>query len=432
MEATLSKPEVQRSFALGVFNGALFNFAGKLIDPPLVLTWFVSQLTSSNLLVGLVAPLGQACWFFPQIFISARIQRMERKLHGYAVAGVIRLTAWMLLATAVWFVEDSLLLLIGFFVLYSVAWTAGGLAGLSFYDVVAKTIPAHRRGSLFAWRQLLGGLLGLGAGWIVNIVLNHPAFPFPRGHAFLFFLYGLTIVPAMGAFVAIREPADEEVTSSVTINEQLRKASALFRSDLIYRRYIGAQLAVWLSDIALPFYGVYAKQILGAPEGMVGVYVAIRVGAQMLSNLAWGQLSDRRGNRLVMRLLNLDNGLTALLALLLVGMVQVMDLQGPWLPYLALPLFFLNGVSLPAKTISGSNFLMELVPDADRPLYLGLSNTLMGVVVIISGLGGLVVDLLGFVGLFAVTLGLGALGYVLATRLPEPRETPPRRQSETS
>jgi MFS family permease len=154
---------------------------------------------------------------------------------------------------------------------------------------------------------------------------------------------------------------------------------------------------------------------------MVGVYVAIRVGAQMLSNLAWGQLSDRRGNRLVMRLLNLANGLTALLALLLVGMVQVMDLQGPWLPYLALPLFFLNGVSLPAKTISGSNFLLELVPDGDRQLYLGLSNTLMGVVVIVSGLGGLVVDLLGFVGLFAVTLGLGALGYVLATRLPEPR-----------
>lgn len=422
METAMPKRETRRSFALGVFNGAVFNFAKRLIDPPLVLTWFVSRLTSSNLLIGMVTPLGQACWFLPQIFVSTRIQRMERKMRGYSLAAMIRVVAWLLLAAVVWMVDTPLLLLIGFFLLYSLAWTAGGLAGLSFFDVVAKTIPARKRGSLFAWRKFLGGVLGLGAGWIVKEVLNHPFFLFPRGHAFLFFLYAVAITPAMGAFIAIREPPGESVTEAVTMGEQLRRAIELLWTDAVYRRYMAARLAVWLTDIALPFYSVYAKRALNAPGGMVGIYVATRVGAQMLFNLPWGRLSDRQGNRLVMRLLNLGNGLTMVLALALVVLMSTLQPQGDWLPYLALPLFFLNGAVLPAKVLSGSNFLLELVPAPERPLYLGLSNTLMGIVALISGLGGLLVDLLGYAGLFIVALGLSIGGYVLAAGLPEPRD----------
>jgi MFS family permease len=413
--------EVRRSFALNIFNGAIFNFAGRLIDPPLVLTWFVSQLTPSNLLVGLVAPLGQACWFLPQVFVSTYIQRVERKMPIYSLTAIIRVLAWLLLATAVWFVPNQTFVLISFFLLYGIAWSVAGLAGLSFFDVVAKTIPMRQRGSLFAWRQFLGGLLGLSAGWVVKTVLNRPTLPFPRGHAFLFLLYGVTIAPALVAFAAIREPPSKAVTEAVTLGEQLQRAQHFLQNDRVYRDYIASRLALGLADIALPFYGIYAKRVLGAAGGMVGVYLATRVVAQLLFNLPWGWLSNRKGNRLVMRLLSIGTGLTALLGIILVAVVGALQPQGAWLPYLALPLFFLNGAVLPAKVLSGSNFLLELVSDSERPLYLGLSNTLTGVVVLISGLGGLVVDLFKFTGLFILVLGLCLVAYVLATRLPEMR-----------
>lgn len=413
--------EVRRSFALGVFNGAVFNFAEALIAPPLVLTLFVSKLTSSNLLIGLVAPLGQACWFLPQIFVSARIQRMERKMPSYKLSAVIRTLAWFTLAVAVWLLDDPLTLLVGFFVLYTVARLSAGLAGLSFFDVMAKTIPARQRGSFFSWRQLLGGLLGLGAGWIVKIVLAHPALPFPHDHAFLFFLYCAVILPGLASFIMIREPPGETVADPVTLGEQLRRAGRILRGNKVYRRYLFARMSLFLAGAALPFYGIYAKNVLGAPEGMVGIYVATRIGAQMLFNLPWGRLSDRRGNQLVMRILNLGTGATLLLALILVFMMALLRLEGDWLPYLALPLFFLDGAVRPGQVLSGSNFLLELVSEAERPLYLGLSNTLMGVIVLISGLGGLVVDIWGFAGLFAASLLLCMIGYLLATGLPEPR-----------
>ncbi|MCP4539221.1 MAG: MFS transporter [Chloroflexi bacterium] len=421
-ESTIPESEVRRSFTLGIFNGAIFNLAEALIDPPLVLTWFVSQITSSNLLAGLVSPLGNAGWFLPQIFVSARIQRMERKMPSYTLTAVIRIIVWILLAVMVWTVDDPQVLLVSFFVLYSIARLTSGLAGLTFFDVVAKTIPARRRGSFFSWRQLLGGMLGLGGGWIVKTVLNHPSLPFPNGHALLFSLYCVAIVPGLLSFIMIREPPRAVTNVPVTIKDQLQRARQLLRENRVYRRHLSARTCLILAGVVLPFYGIYAKDRLGAPEGMVGVYVTTRIAAQMLFNLPWGRLSDRYGNRLAMRLLSLGSGATTLLALILIALVEFLQLQGTWLPYLALPLFFLNGAIRPAQVLSGSNFLLELVPEDERPLYMGLSNTLMGIIVLISGVGGLVVDFVGFAGLFAISLMFYLLGYVFASGLPEPRE----------
>jgi hypothetical protein len=225
----------------------------------------------------------------------------------------------------------------------------------------------------------------------------------------------------MVAFVAIREPPGKAVTGSVTLGEQLRRARHLLRDDKVYRRYVGGNLALGLTETALPFYGIYAKNVLGAAEGMVGVYLAARVVGQLLCNLPWGYLSNRKGNRIVMRLMSIGTGLTALLGIGLVATVGALQPQGAWLPFLALPLFFLNGAVLPGKILTGSNFLLELVSENDRPLYLGLSNTLTGIVVLISGLGGVVVDLFSFAGLFTIVLGLCGAAYVLATKLPETR-----------
>jgi MFS family permease len=418
----LPEREVRRSFVLGILNGTAFGFAEALIDPPVVLTWFVSQLTSSNLLIGLVAPLGNAGWFLPQIFVSTRIQRMRRTMPAYVVAAVIRTVAWLVLAAAVWMVDDPTLLLVSFFALYSIARVSSGLGGLSFFDVIAKTVPARRRGSFFAWRQLVGGVLGLGGGWIVKTILSSPALPFPDGHAFLFLIYCVGMALGMLVFALVREPPGVVSAGPVTMDDQLRRSRRLVQADPVYRRYMAARVALGLTSVALPFYGVYAKNVLGASGGMAGVYVAARIGGTLIFNLPWGRLSDRRGNQLVMRLLSLGSGATALLALGLVGLIGPVQPQGSWLPYVALPIFFLDGAVRPAHIMVGSNFLLELAPEGERSLYLGLSNTLLGVVVLISGLGGLVVDAFGFAGVFALSIGLSVVAYVFASGLPEPRE----------
>jgi MFS family permease len=190
----------------------------------------------------------------------------------------------------------------------------------------------------------------------------------------------------------------------------------------VFRRYIGTQVYLSLTSVASPFFGLYAKNVLGAPDGMVGVYVAVRAAALLIFNLPWGYVSDRKGNRLVLRLMTLGNGLAALLALIMVAAVSLLQLHGPWLPYLAIPIFLLSGAVVPAQMLVGSNFLLELVPEVERPLYMGVSNTLIGSAMVLSGLGGGLADLFGFAGVFGATVALLGLAYGLANGLPEPRQ----------
>lgn len=416
--------EIKRAFVLGVFNGGAFQFGESLIDPSVVLTWFVSRLTASNLLIGLVVPLGDAGWFLPQLLFSGRIQRMERKMPVYRLFVFVRVLTWAILAATVWLVDNPQLLLAAFFLLYAIARLASGPSGLAFFDIVAKAIPSQRRGSFFGWRQLLGGLLGLGGGWVVRTVLNCPRLSFPHGHALLFALYALALIPALAAFTLVREPpgkakAQNQVGSA---QRQLLWAVHILAENRDYRNYLLTRTVLILAGIAVPFYAVYARNVLGAAEGMAGVYVSVRLAAQLLSNLPWGRLSDRRGNLLVMKLLVLGNVLTPVLALLLMGAVALLHPRGSWLPYLALPIFLMDGLMRPAHMLVGSNFLLEMAPEGERPLYLGLSNSLLGIVILLSGLGGLIVDWAGFAGLFAISAALGTIGYLLVLRLPEPRE----------
>jgi MFS family permease len=411
----------RRNYVLGLANGALFRFGEALIDPPVVLTWFVSSLTSSNFIIGLISPLGMIGWFLPQLFVSERVQRMERKMPMYVLGGAIRTAAWLLLVVTMWLAQDPAVLLVGFFALYTIARVSSGVGGLPFFDIVAKIIPARRRGTFFGIRQLVGGVLGFGGAWIVARVLSDPALPFPRGHAVLFTVYALVTGLSVAALAATREPPGEARTEPATLGQQLRRARQLLRDDKIFRRHVAARASFGLAGIALPFYTVYAKNVLGAPEAMVGVYVAVRVGASLLFNLPWGRLSDLRGNRLVMRLLSLASGLSALLALALVVYVGLSRPREAWLPYLALPILFLEGATLPARMLVGNNFLLELVPESERPLYLGVASTLVGTILLLTLAGGLLADLMGFAGLFAVSLVLYLIAYRLATALPEPR-----------
>jgi MFS family permease len=71
--------------------------------------------------------------------------------------------------------------------------------------------------------------------------------------------------------------------------------------------------------------------------------------------------------------------------------------------------------------IGNLNFLLEIAPPDDRPLYIGFTNTIVGVALLVSSVGGLIVDLVGFTVIFSLALAFYALALTLTLRLQEPR-----------
>ena len=64
---------------------------------------------------------------------------------------------------------------------------------------------------------------------------------------------------------------------------------------------------------------------------------------------------------------------------------------------------------------------MELAAPESRTVYMGLSNTLMGVATFFPVLGGLLIGAIGYLPMFALTAAFALAGMLMTFGLPEPR-----------
>jgi len=342
----------------------------------------------------------------------------------------VRVVIWGLLTLGVFLIEieDATLLLAVFFTLLAAYSLSAGLGGICFVDVVAKIIPADRRGAFFGARRFFGGILALGGSLLVKYILDEGrGLAFPDNYAILFLISFFTLCMGLGSFILVVEPVEPVNEERVPLGRQFRRALDLPRRDKNYRRFLTMRLLLMAAEIATPFYIVYAKQTLSVTVSMVGVYLTGTTLASFASNLLWGRISDRRGNKLLIVLANSLGLFIPLTALCIVPLTDLLPGLREFAPSLFALVFVLSGVSKSARMIGNMNFLLEIVPSDDRPIYIGFTNTTMGIALLASSVGGLIVDITGFTVLFSLALAFYGVAFFLALRLQEPRAEAPQR-----
>jgi hypothetical protein len=417
------RPSNAQDFWLGVFNGVCFTLAETLTDPTLVLVAFVSRLTDSPILIGLVAPLRDAGWFLPQLWLSGYVQSLPYKLTLYRQTAVARLVAWAGLALAPFLLTSSTHLLVAFYVTFGAYALASGFAGLTFVEVVGKTIPAHRRIVFFAWRLFLGGLAALGGAAAVRWLLDEGGpLLYPYNFGALFAAGWMLAAVGLIAFGLIQEPPDPQPRSRAPFGQQLRRALEIVNADSVYRRFLLMRACLLLAGAAVPFFAVYVQNELGSPLNMVGVYLAAYTIASLSANVVFGRFAHRLGNRGIVLLA----ALAGLLMLLTVGglvlTASVWSLSGEVASQVLTVAFVWLGLRDSGLGVASQPLLLAIAPTDDRSLYLGFTHTLLGVVLLSTGLGGLIVQAVGFPVLVVLTLVVNVLGLALAYQLrPRPQ-----------
>jgi hypothetical protein len=396
---------VRRNFRLGVLNGLLVGLGEALMDPTLVLVAFVNHLSGSPLLVGLVLPLRDGSWFLPQLWVSSRLQSQPRKLPLYARMSVVRVVGLGLLCVAGLTLRDPGWLLAVFFAVFGLYALAAGLSGLPYLEVVSKTIPPRQRGLYFAWRLTLGGLMALGASVVVRWMLTQPnGLTFPRNFGVLFGMSTVALGLAMFSFQRTREPPDVETYPPVSLVSQFRRAMGLLRGDANFRRFLTMRGALIAAGSASPFFAVFAQQQLGAPTEMVGVYLAVVSGVGLVANMFFGRYSSRLGNR---RLMVVATGLGLTMAIWVLGVALLagpLGVRGTAAALCLLPVYTLLSVREAGIGVAAYSLLMELAPPAERSVYMGFSNSILGLILLSTALSGFVVQYLGFAALVVLTL----------------------------
>jgi MFS family permease len=409
-----SYPDFRRNYALGIINGVFFNTGLSFFNRTTIIPLFMASLGAPSVLIALTSLAETLGWHLPQFFASRLIVHKSQKMPLYRNAGLLRIVGLGLAVASAWLVPTAgavwgLILFTLGFGLFSLA---SGFAGLVFTEILAKTVPPSKRGSYFSWRAILSGLIGLYLGvGVIRPIFTGFAYP---DHYTISFTIGLVLIAlSFWLFGKQKEPPQTDLPEQRTFSMQFAKARAILREDVRFRRLVvfRALMMLWFSGV--PFYMLFAKERLGADTEQMGLFISWEFAGLISANLFWGFLSNRLGNRVLI--------VTACALAAVVSSVAMLFELVAMPTWLFGMIFFLSAAVDSGAGIGGINYALEIVPEAERPTYVGLMNSLLAGALVLAALAGGLRDVIGYVGLFGVTGVVSIGGLVLAVRMPEPR-----------
>lgn len=391
------------NFIVGILNGVIFTFGMAFMDPTTVLPVFIKKYTTSDTIVGLASAMHRAGWHLPQLFVAIYLERKALRLGVYLRANIMRmLLIWLfVLLLALYGQMYPTWVIASYLGLLGIASIFGGIAGLPFTDIVGKVVPRSHTGIFYAIRFFFGaGILSILAGVIVEYVLSPESnLHFPQNYVVLFSLAAGLMSLGIFATSFIREPEGKVVENTRTVRQFFSEIPVLIKRDGNFRLLLIVQVLTSGIGFSLPFYVVFAREQFHVPESMAGLFLVVQTIGFGFSNVVWGRMSSRHGNRQVISGTAVILTVIPILALIL-SFYGVGSQSLTWLFY---PIFFLIGASMAGTFIGFKSYLLDIAPEDRRPTYIGITNTIMGFAALFPAFGGIVADWVSLRGVFVVS-----------------------------
>ncbi len=393
----------RRNFTVNILDFACYSWGMSFASMVTILPLYLSHLTTSPLLIGLVPALGSVFWFLPQLFTANYVERLERKQPFILLISIHERWPYLALGLSIllWPHASPTLSIVLFFLLLSIIGRlSGGLIGTAWQDYIAKIIPLGRRGLFFGLSNSLGGVLGAGGAAFSVYLLDH--FPFPTSFAYCFLMAFAASVLSWSFLAMAKEPPRPSSKPPISQGEYFRWLPGVLRRDRNFSAYLLSQIVLVLGGMASGFFTVYAVQRFQVSDQTAGWFTTVLLGSQALSNPLLGRLGDRGGHKSVMEIAACL-GIVVLILLLAASHIG-------WF----FPLFALYGCSSSGFMLAGMSIILEFSRPEDRPTYIGLANTCAAPFWALAPLaGGWIVSTLGYRALFWVALGFSLIGWLL-------------------
>ncbi len=409
------------NFAVIVAESTFFMAGLAWVDPSAVLPLFIGRLTPSTVVIGAIAVVQQVGWKLPQVFMAAVLGHRPHKLPFLRWPVLFGRLPFLAFVVYLWVVGiGDASVVIWFLVIgYSCISLGNGFLGISWNDIIAKSIPSGLRGRFFGTMQFTTAISAFAVGFVVRWALG-PAGPgFPMDYTLLFTAVAASLTLSTIGCWLVREPLRPALDRAESVGAILGGIIPMLRGQPAFRALVVTALFGFGISSATPFYVVFARQELGVPEPTAGIYIwAMTVGGAVASVL-WGHLNDSRGPRAVLRGAGLMVTMTPLLAVLVPAVVQALPPLRSALPYLFAIVFLSGGSCVGAMWMGSTNYLFELADHADRPRYLGVFHlcTLPGALGAL--LIGWLLNWLSFTSVFILMAGGGAAALAAARFMPD-------------
>jgi len=391
--------------AKNALHGFFLSIATTVAEPSTILPLIVHHFSSNLILVGLFVSLLRGGAIVVQLFAAFYAQSYQRVMPYLRIVFFFRFFSWFMIGFAIFWVGDSnktlTLWLIGiglFFFSFS-----AGFGGIYFKEIIAKVFAPSQRGRTMANKQFFSSLAALLSGSVTGIILE--TFEAPMSYAYLFMISAFLMLIGLFAFATIDEP----VKTNTTEKEEsfllfIRNTYRIFTKDQRLRLQIAVSLLGYSFLLSLPFIILKAKATFELTGWLVGGFITIQMIGSMLGNLF---LWKRFGEKYVKMM-------ESAYLLIIVTVFIAIFADNPLTYGL---IFLLFGVAVDGFRNADMNLILEIAPEAKRPIYVAIHSTLTSVGLFFSIPGGFILQYFGYTVLYCVTLILLISGFFTTRKL---------------
>jgi hypothetical protein len=373
----------------------------------------------SPAIIGLIVPLRESGSLLPQLAIGGAVRRLPvRKwvwvggsvLQGLAVLGIAVTALTVRGAQAGWAIVA----------LIAVFSASRGVCSVTGKDLVGKTVPRTRRGRLSGLAASIAGVVTLVFGGAI-VLVGPEALP----------LYVLTTIIAVagamwlvaaGIMARLAETPGATTGGANALRVALESLRILGR-DGTFRRFVLARALLASTVLSMPFYVLLTREATGDRMSTFGLFIIASSLATAVSGFTWGRLADRSSRKTLMVAGAGASAVGVVVYLLGAASGQsggsaTTGISGV-APWIYAVLYFVLALSHTGIRIGRKTYLVDMAPADERASYVAVSNTVIGVVLLLSGSLGILGTFLSPHEVILVFALLGLAGSVIAATLKE-------------
>jgi len=375
-----------RSF---LWHAAFLAMAKNFMDVDTVIPAMLVEAGGGPIHIGIMTAIMLGGAQFMQLFFAPWLSNKTYK-KNYLLFGInMRVFALAGLGALLFFIQGQtsgfvLGLMFIFITLFSFT---GAFANISYFDILGKSINPEKRKVFFSTRQIISGVIVLGAAFLARQILVIREFPV--NYSFMFFIgAGLLLTASLG-FWNLKEtvPSTLKISSLKGFIKVLKKEIRENKKLIWFLGFINTQ---GIAVSFLPFVVLYGKETFATQSTDTGTFLLFKViGIVFVSALVLMGAKKLKYNLLLYSNVALS---------LILGMMPLFINDISLLKYI----FVMGGLVYALYTMTMNGLLLEISGNENRALYTGFAGAGNILPALFPLVGGTIIEVFGFSAFFVL------------------------------
>lgn len=372
-----------RNFWVNIGDGAFFGLGLGFASFTTVIPLFVSQITSSPVLIGLIPAIHSMGWQLPQLLTASKVSRLS-KLRRYVLISTIHERApflgLALISVFLTKINPNLALVIIFLLL---VWQGlgGGITANGWQNLIGKVIPSRNRGTFFGIQSAAANLLASVGAVLAGILLKQSTSS--SGFTICFLLTILSFFISWFFLSMNKEPVLEPPTNDKPAIPLWMNVKEILVKDWPFLGFLISKMIYQFGMMGSAFYIIYwVKKIQIIDVAVAGILTGVLMMTQVIAAPLLGWIADHWSPKKVFEVGAITAAVSALIAWLAPSQAWT---------YLVM---ILSGTATTIFWSVGMTYSLAFGNDQNRPTYIGMLNTLGAPAAVLAPLlGGLLAQI---------------------------------------